>query len=152
MEIKDYYKELSKKKGLPNFEDINSEFEIDDIKDGNFAKKIAEKISCKAEKYRKIFEEFLQADGNSLAALIEIKNMSEADTEKINSIYKELILIERGCLLAEIENSEDAFSEFIKNSIQKWKELKSPIKEILKKAKDSWKADIKVKEERGYLG
>jgi hypothetical protein len=81
--------------------------------------------------------------------MIEIKTMSEKDTDKINAIYKELMILDREHLIADLENKE---IEFIKKAFAKWKELKPILKEILLKAKDSWTSNIKIKDELGYLG
>ena len=104
MDIKKYYEGMNK--DLPSFEGFNAEFEIDDIEKGNFALHIACRMVDKTEKFRKILEEYLHADGSSIAVLMEIKGMDDMDKEKINHAYKELILIERDLSLAEIENNE----------------------------------------------
>lgn len=152
MKIKEYYEKISKKKGLPSYKDFDSEFDIGSIEEGNFAMQIAEKIAEKVEKFRKMIEEFLHTDGSSLAVLMEIKGMDEKDKEKMNSIYKELMIIERNFLLVELENKEGSFLDFIKQSIDKWSSVKPWLNEIIKKGRDSWKDTSKVKEELGYLG
>lgn len=152
MKIKEYYEKICKKKGLPSYKDFDSEFDIGSIEEGNFAMQIAEKIAEKVEKFRKMIEEFLHTDGSSLAVLMEIKGMDEKDKEKMNSIYKELMIIERNFLLVELENKEGSFLDFIKQSIDKWSSVKPGLNEIIKKGRDSWKDTSKVKEELGYLG
>ena len=150
MEIRKYYEKIAKE--LPSFDSFNCEFEIEDIEKGNFALHIASRIVDKTEKFRKILEEYLHADGSSIAILMEIKGMNEKDKEKINQAYQELILIERALCIAEIDNNEQQLIDFIHNSIKKWNEIKPILKEILSKARDSWKNEVKIQEHLGYLG
>jgi hypothetical protein len=146
MEIKEYCN-----KNKLDYSNLDSEFDISSIEKGNFSLKIAEKIVEKVEKYRKLMEEFLQADGSSFAALMEIKGFDEKDKDKINHIYKDLIMIDREFLVNELENDEKSTLEFIGNYVDKWYKVKLDIIEIIKKAKDSWKKDTNISEELEYL-
>jgi len=144
MEIKDFCKE----KGL-NFDNLDNEFCIAEIED-NYARKIADKIIERVEKYRKFIEEFLHADGSNVAVLMEIKGLDDKQKELMNDMYKKLMLLEREYMI--IELSDNQFLEYIKTSLDKWNEIKTNLKDLVKKAKDSWHKKSDVREELGYLG
>jgi len=150
--MKEKYEQIKKGKNLPSYEELDNEFCVGDIEGSNFLLKISEKIVEKTEKYRKILEEYLHADGSSIAVLMEIKVMDDTDKEKINRLYMELILIERSFLEAELENNEEKFLMFIEKAYNKWNENKLQIRELISKAKESWKISSKERENLGYLG
>jgi hypothetical protein len=155
MEITEFYKEISKKKGLPDFNTFNREFFIEDIKEGDFALRILEKIIIKIEKYGKIIEAYLNPDIGSIAELTELKNMSEDDKAQIRFIFIELILIQRNALIQELENKEDKIIDYIKSSYNKWNDLKPKLLAIINKSLTAWKDDSGLKDdflESGYLG
>jgi hypothetical protein len=151
MGVKEYCKGL-KKEGLPSFEEMDSEFDISEIEQGNFARKISEKIAEKIKRFRELLEEYMHADGSSVAALNEIREMDDSDKDRISSSYKELILIDRNFMQVDLENNEEGFLQFIVNTIKAWNEVKPKLIEIIGKAKDSWKNVSKIKEDLKYLG
>ena len=152
MNVKDYYEEISKNRDLSSFNEINSEFEIDSIEKGNFARQIAEKIVEKTEKFRKVLEDFLHSDGSSIAVLMEIKGMDEKDKDMITSLYKELTIIERNSLLVDLDDHEDALLDFIEKSLKQWNSIKPNLRKIILKAKESWKDNSDDDTKLRYLG
>jgi len=113
------------------------------------AKQLAEKILKKIEDYEGFIESYLQADGSSLAALMEIKDM---DKDTMNELYKQLIIIKRNYQLADLADSEEALLTFIKETLPQWDNLRKQIITIVQQAKESWKHVKNVHEELGYLG
>ncbi len=140
-------KQLCQKMKVP-FEEFDAEFDLSTI-EGNAQKKMAEKIVEKVEKYRKLLEEFLNADGNSYAVLTEMKGMDE-DKETLHSLYRELIVLERDFQLSDLENMD--MEKFIKHALTKWNAVKPGLIEFIRKAKDAWKDSKSMEEELGYLG
>jgi len=147
MDIKKIYKEIGL--SVP-FEEFNAEFDIQSIEDGYVPKQIAALLNERFEKYRKIIEEYVQADGNSVAVLTEIKVFDDDDKTLMNNLFKELIQLEHAFNICELKNS--GFEEFIVSSYATWISLKSDLKTLLLKAKESWKNVENVHEELGYLG
>ncbi|MBD3164788.1 hypothetical protein GF323_06325 [Candidatus Woesearchaeota archaeon] len=152
MDIENFYETEIRCGNLPSYGEFNSQFQIDDIEKGNFEKQISEKITEKTERFRKLMEEFLNPDGSSVAILMETKGMDDKYKEKINHAYKELIIIERNFALAELDNDKKSYFKFIEKSYDKWQDVRPVLKEIIARAKDSWKDENKVQEKLGYLG
>ncbi|MBR9698831.1 hypothetical protein GOV09_00035 [Candidatus Woesearchaeota archaeon] len=150
MDINSVYTDLQKELKLPSFEKFNAEFEISGIDEGYVPRKIAERIVERVEKYRKFLEEFLHADGMSLAILSEIKIMDDKDKDTMNALYKEMIVLEREFQICELLN--EGFRKFVQEGYKKWTSLKKGLLRILEKAKDSWKNVDKIKEDLGYMG
>ena len=148
MDVKEYYS----KKGLPDFAMVASEFDLSSIEGENFARKIAEKLIEKIEKYRHLLEEFLHADGNSFSVLMEMREMTEVEKEEVSALYQELVVIERSFLAADLDAKEEALLEFIKRTLLQWNALKPRLKVFALKIRDSWKNLKKGQEELGYLG
>jgi len=148
MDIKDVYQGLRKASSLPEFGIFDKEFDIEGIQQPS-SRKIAEKVMEKLSKYREYLEGFLHGDG-SLDILMEMKAINDTDKEGMNTCYKELVMIDRDFMLADLENK--GFDDFMKNAFEKWSELKPVLSQLIKKTKDSWKEVSAIQEELGYLG
>ncbi len=148
MDCRAFYEGMAREHGLPSFDEVNTEFHIEDI-DDRFLFHILERVVEKIEKYRKFLEDYIQPDGSSYAVLMEIKTLTEKNKDTIQMLYRELMLIERNYLLVDLEDNEVLF---LKNTLQKWKALKADIRSIVQSAIDSWDEESTHSEEIRYVG
>ena len=151
-EVQKKYDELKKKHALPNFSDINNEFEVSSIENEDFLlREIRRKIDERIEVFVKILNTILQPETN-VAELHECRDFTDLEKEDIFELYKMLMQIHDSALIAGISCDEKEDARFISETFKGWQPIKKQIIEIIKKMKDSWKKDFTISEELGYLG
>ena len=151
-DIKEEYSLIKKKYSLPDFKEIDSEFEISSIEKPAFlVKRICEKINERIDGFSAVFEELLQSEG-SIKIMHELRYMDEEDKKEMYAMYKKLMVLNRDFLLAELSEDEQLQAGFVNKAYLIWKESKPTIAALIKKLKESWELETKNEEELGYLG
>ena len=152
-DIEKQYNELKKKFKLPDFKEIDFEFEISDLEETNFLiRAIMRRIAEKLDFYTIIIEEIIQPDASNLYAMHESRFFEEDEKKIMYDFYKKLMNLSRCSVELSLEHNEKEESEFINNFIQEWKEIKKELVRYIKRLKDSWKTETDTKEDIGYLG
>lgn len=155
VDIKKAYNELKKKHALPDFNEINDEFEISTIEHEDFLlREIRKKIDEKTEIFLKILNSVLQPETN-ITELHECKEFSEKEKERIFELYKRLMLMHNSGMMAYISCDDKDDASLISESFREWPQVKKQMLEITMKMRDAWKkgTDISdLKDEVGYLG
>ncbi len=142
------YNELKEKYGLPRFEELNKEINLEDIED-DFLRNILDKLYEKTSNYAKIIEDLLQPEA-SLANMYEANYISgKVDLDKV---YVDIMKINRELLLARFEYSEEKSSIPISKAYKDWKDIKPDVNKVLELLRDSWKDKIDEKKYGGYFG
>ena len=153
---KEYEKIKKSNNSLPDFKELNNQFEFSSIKDfpedNNFLlRNIRRKINERLANLSRFIEEALNPNPNSVIGVTESKNFTVKDREKLRELLKNLMLIERKSLLLEIEFDNDKEIEFIKDSLNDWIKIKKDFKPFIKIMMDSW--DTKEeKQTKHYFG
>ncbi|MBW2992589.1 hypothetical protein KY345_05210 [Candidatus Woesearchaeota archaeon] len=151
-EIKTIYSELKKKhKDLPNFEDLDNEFEISAIEEPFTLRNIRRKIIEKVEYYAKIIEELLQPETN-LINMYETRVFAENEKEDIYNILKKLMFFTRLSAETALKADEKEDVNFLANFLKEWTKLKPSLLNIISRIKDSWEKETELKEDLGYFG
>jgi hypothetical protein len=153
-EIEKKYNELRKKHKLPEFKEIDSEFEISDLEETNFLiMAIIRKIAEKLDFYSTMLEEVLQPDTSNLYAMHETRYLTEAEKNQMYGTYTGLMNLNRQSIEVSLEHDEKNEADFISNALEEWKNLKLDILKIVRKMRASWKAEeAGIKDDLGYLG
>lgn len=152
-EIEKQYNELRKKYKLPDFKELDMEFEISDIEKTNFLlRAIIRKIAEKMDFYTMMMEEMLQPDTSKLYALHESRTFDDGEKRKMYEFYKRLMVINRHLIEVSLQNSEKEGANFINSFINEWGKIKAELLSYIKIMKGSWKAETDIKEELGYFG
>ena len=152
-EIEKQYNELKKKFKLPDFKEIDFEFEISDLEETNFLiRAIMRRIGEKLDFYTAILEEIIQPDASNLYAMHESRFFDEDEKKQMYDFYKKLMNLSRHSAELSLEHAEKEESEFINKFIQEWKEIKKELVIYMKKLKDSWETETDTEEDIGYLG
>jgi len=151
-DIEELYNDVKKKADLPDFQDIDEEFEISDIEELNFfLRKIRRKIVEKIESFEKIMEYILHPEA-SFASMFECKEFSDQEMSEVFETYKKIKLIETESNLLEVDGDYKKEAEFIKYAFSEWLKLKPDIVKIIKKSNLCWKKEeTKIKFE-SYVG
>lgn len=152
-EIEKQYNELKKKLKLPDFKELDFEFELSDLEETKFLlRAIMRRIAEKLDFYTTILEEIIQPDTSNLYAMRESRFFDEEEKKQMYEFYKKLMNLSRHSVELSLEHNEKEETEFINNLLHDWKEIKKELVRYIKKLKDSWKSETETEEDVGYLG
>ena len=152
-ETEKQYNELRQKRKLPEFKDMDFEFEISDLEETNFLiRAIIRRIAEKLDFYSTMLEEILQPDTSNLYAMHEIKYFDDDEKKQMYELYTKLMNFNRQSIEVSLSHNEKDESEFISIVLGQWKNLKNELLKFVKKMKDSWKKEADIKDDLGYLG
>ncbi len=152
--LKKEYKKYQKKYKLPDFSDLNQEFEIEKIQEKEtefLLREIRRAISDKIAAFLRFFELFLNPQAAPVFILAVIKTLNNQDKVVIEKIYHTLVNFELTSITLDINYNEKKEAEFIKYIFKKWRNLKD---ELNKFSKIIERIKIKEKKEnrKNYFG
>ena len=151
--IEKQYNEFRKKYKLPEFKDIDFEFEISDLEEINFLlRAIIRKIAEKLDFYSTILEEILQPDTSNLYAMHETRFFDEKEKNGMYDLYRKLMDFNRATIELSLGHNERNEADFINQFFEEWKALKQELLKFVKKMRTSWKEEADIKEDLRYLG
>ena len=152
-DIEKQYNELRKKFKLPEFKDLDNEFEISDLEETNFLlKAIIRRIAERFDFYTTMLEEVLQPDTSNLYAMHETRFFDENEKKRMYDLYSRLMNFNRQFIEVTLENNEKNAVDFINSIFNEWNGLKQELLGVINKMKSSWKTETYIKEDLGYLG
>ena len=152
-ETEKQYSELRKRLKLPDFKEINFEFEISDLEETNFLlRAIVRQIAEKLDFCSTMLEEVLQPEPSNLYAMHETGFFDEDEKKQMNALYSRLMILNRHSIEVSLTNNENEQAAFVSNAFNEWKSLKNELLKYVKKMKGIWASEIEPDEEVGYLG
>lgn len=152
-DIKKEYEIFKKKYKLPDFNDLNKEFDLEEIEhDGFLLRRIRNKIYDKVDFFIKIIESIVYPSSSNVANLYETKFFTENDMEECEKLLKKLMFLDRSFILLDIEEDEQKDAEFINEVYKDWLILKKDLIKFLEIMKKSWKKEDKMPSENEYFG
>ncbi len=152
MKIKEEYEKLRKKYKLPEFKEIDNEFEITIIEHEEFLlREIRRKITEKIELYTKVLDRLLQPE-TVLSDMYECKIFSDEEKDALFKLFKRLMFFDRFSIETSIDENDKKSAEFINNIWKEWDKIKKELSSFIKKLKEGWLKETKIKEELRYLG
>ena len=106
------YGELRKKYRLPEFKEINYEFELSDLDETDFLiKSIVKRIAEKLDFFTGLFEDLLQPDGSNLSAMHESRVFEDDEKKEAFDLYRKLMFLSRRAVELSL-NGSGVFSRF----------------------------------------
>ena len=152
-EIERKYSELRKKYKLPEFKDMDFEFEVSDLEETNFMlRAIIRRIAEKLDFYCTMIEEILQPDTSNLYAMHETRYLEEDEKKQMYDLYKKMMGTNRLTIELSLDYDEKTSAEFVNSFITEWKSIKKDLLRFVLKMKKSWQVETDIKEDLGYLG
>ncbi len=152
-ETEKQYNELKKKHKLPDFKEIDFEFEISDLEETNFLlRAVVRKIAEKLDFCSTMLEEVLQPEPSNLYAMHETGFFDEEEKKQMNALYSRLMVLNRHSIEVSLTNNENEQTSFIINALNEWKTLKNELLKYVKKMKGVWTSEIEADEDVGYMG
>ena len=152
-QIEAQYNELKKRHKLPEFREIDNEFEISDLEDTNFLlRAVIRRIAERLDFYATVLQETLQPDTSNLYAMHETRFFDEDEKRQMYNLYTTLMNCNRQSIEVSLGHNEKEDADFINNIYNDWKEFKQELLKYVNKMKASWKIEKDIKEDLGYLG
>ncbi len=150
--IEKTYTKLKEKYSLPDFEELNRDFEISTIEHEDFLlREIRKKIADKINKMCEFLEDLLSPD-NTIANIYEYKAFDDDERKKIFGLYKKLKVFEKLSLELSLNPDEAKEAGFINNFFNSWNKIKSEMTTFIKKIKDFWEKESTTEYKARYFG
>ena len=144
------YNEIRKKHNLPEYNDIEREFEISSIESEQLLRHIPLKIGEKLEFFTHLLEEVLQPE--AMHAMHESRYLTEPQRKNLYELYKKIMFMNRQIAELSLVRSDKEDSQFIISFMAEWKSIKKELLEFVKMIKDSWKSEAEIDEKVRYVG
>lgn len=153
-EIEKQYIELKKKHRLPEFREIDFEFEISDLEETSFLlRAVIRRMVEKIDFYTTMLEEVLQPDTSNLYAMHEMRYFDDKEKKQMYELYTKLMSLNRMSIEISLGWNEKNEAEFVSDAFVEWKNLREELLKFARKMRASWKTEeADIKEDLGYLG
>ncbi len=146
-QLKKQYDPLKKKYALPTFEDLNNEFAIEKIQEGEtecLLREIRIAIARKISYFNNVLEAFMNPQRASMFFLAIADGMNEKDKKLIEKLYDKICSLElEWFALDSADYNEKAEAETIKEALKKWNTIKDDLKKFATILKRIWKEKTK---------
>ncbi|RJQ16873.1 hypothetical protein C4573_02310 [Candidatus Woesearchaeota archaeon] len=144
-EFKEKYLVLAKKHGLPSFEELNTEFLLEDfIQFKGYVPQLVLRavrniLVDHFYQWVNFLHNFVFPNQQSLIYMSEHNYLTEEDKAHIETIINRLMLVNRYNIKLDIDKNEEKDALFIKEKYAEWLQWKSELIVITDKLEDFWK-------------
>lgn len=151
-DIQKKYNELQKKHKLPDYAQLNSDFEISVIDKEEFLlREVRRKIYEKIDKFVQVLDTVLQPEAN-VKDMQECHVFTEKEKERIYELYKRMMFYLQYSNETALFETDEESARFITESSSGWQSIKKELKPIVSKLKESWKEETTIQEVLNYMG
>ncbi|MBS3082247.1 hypothetical protein J4416_04975 [Candidatus Pacearchaeota archaeon] len=154
IELKNNYNLLQKKHSLPEFDEMNSAFEIGKIKkdSGVLLKDIRRIIVDKFAYYLKLIETMVNPSQAPPMFMMLLKDITPEDKKIIDSVFSSFMEVELISYKLDVVSNDNNEVEFILKAFGVWNEKRSELLKILDVLERNWKnAANSKKSSRDYF-
>lgn len=145
------YGKLAKKHNLPQFAELDKEFDLGNECSNFPLRDVRKKMSEKFDAMLDLLAGIVSPE-HTISQLHEFKFISDAEKKRAWEIYRILMAISRESLRLGILVSEPEDAKFIVASWHEWNELKPDMVKLVEKIRDSWNEETDYEEDIGYVG
>ena len=152
--FKEDYKKIQQKYGLPDFEKLNDDFQIEKISEvetEHIIREIRKFMADKFSNYLRFVENILQPINAPMFVFSVIKSIGVEEKNKFMEVYKFLSRKEVELIELDVEFDEDKEAKFVKEAYKEWQEIKKKILEVIDSIKSNWDNKFEVNN-KGYFG
>ncbi|MDP4012175.1 MAG: hypothetical protein Q8R00_01030 [Candidatus Nanoarchaeia archaeon] len=146
-EIKKKYNEIASKKGLPSWDELDKEYELgymSPLSEISFPLRfIRRRINDRFAWAANFFQGLLHPNSSSLISMQESKYFTAEDRNKISSLLREFMQIERLALTLDIDHNDENTINWIKDSHKKWMLHKKDLSFFAEKMRAGWTEETK---------
>ena len=152
--LKEDYKIFQEKYLLPNFDELNKDFQIEKIAETEtdfILKEIRKYVTDKLFNYLRFIESLINPTNAPMFVFAIAKTLGVSEKEKLAEVYKKITKIEIDFIKLDLDYSEEKEANSIKNYLQLWEEIKKELSEIILVIENN--LDNKNEENmKGYFG
>lgn len=152
--LKKEYGKIQKQHGLPSFEELNQDFQIEkaaEVETDILIREIRKLVADKLAGYLRFMEMLFNPVNVPVFVFSMIKTLGIEDKKKVSEVYKKLARNEINLIEADTQFSEKKEAEFVKESYKLWQEIKKDTLEILDSVKKKWDSKFETNS-KGYFG
>ncbi len=153
-ELKEKYKDIQKKHGLPDFEELNKDFQIEKAAESEtdfLIREIRKFVGDKMMNYLKFIESLLNPVNAPMFIFSITKLIDSEKKKKLSEIYNELMKKEIKFIELDLEFDEEKEAEFIRESHKSWQEVKRDFLKIIGNINKEWDNKSETNS-KGYFG
>lgn len=132
--LKSEYSVLKEKYSLPEFDDLNKNFQIEKISDEEtdfLLREIRKIIVEKFLDYLRLVESLINPSNSPMFVFALAKTLGTTEREKLVEIYKKITKTEIEFIERDLDYSEEKEAESIKNHSVLWEEIKKEMLEVV---------------------
>ena len=152
--LKKEYGKLQKKYGLPTFEELNNDFQIEKASENEtdfVLREIRKLIAERLFNYLRFIESLLNPVNVPMFVYSIIKTFNVQEKDKLTEIYKKLAKKEVELIELDIVSTEEKEVKFIKESYNLWQEIKKDVLNVIDAIKKNWDTKVEV-DKKDYFG
>lgn len=152
-EVKKKYESYIKKYGIPNFEEINNDFDIAkiDYDSLNLLRDVRKTMNLKFSSLMQFVELLLNPSNGSTFNMYLVRGINGSEKEILNELFNSLGRIEIDAFYLDIVYSEEKEADFIKANFEEWQKLKPKLSKVVDSLKVNWTKDSGRKT-KSYFG
>lgn len=152
--IKDVYENLRKRlKDLPQYDDLNEEFEISSLEDEQFLlRAIKKRMQERLDEAAGMLGDIVHPVSETVALMHEWRFFNGREKKVMYQLYRKLKFFIRAFDEASLIQQEENDAKLIAEVAGAWKDLREQCIPYAKRLKEAWTKDEGIKEELGYLG
>jgi len=137
--MEELYKKYQKKYNLPDYKELNKNFELDYIEDPFFLlRSIRRRIHEKIIFLSKILEKVIFPNQTIMTEMYEAKFFSEKEKEDLVEMYERLLSLDRKALALNIISTDLQEASFIKSTFKIWPSFVKKSMSVIEKLDKSW--------------
>jgi len=153
-EFKKKYAKIEKKHGLPSFDQMNQDFQIEklaEIETDYLIREIRRFSSERFFNYFRFVESLLNPTNASMFTFSIVKTLGQKEKDKLTELYKKFAKIELEFISIDIKYSEEKEAQFLKDFYKEWQEVKKEMASIVGFINKNWKNKSKSMD-KNYFG
>lgn len=154
-DLKEDYFDLEQRFGLPSFDLMNRDFQIEKIQGEEtdfLLREVRKYVGDKFTSYLRFLETLIQPNGSQTFVFMMLKSLDSDDMKKVRDMYAKMARKELELLELDIEYNIEKEAEFVKTTFELWGEIKEELIFIMNKAKFNWDKSVPDMKKSHYYG
>lgn len=152
--LKEEYKIIQKKYSLPDFKEMNEEFQIERISEVEtdiLIREVRKFVMEKFSNYLRFIEGILNPANSPYFMFAIVKSLGTSEREKLSEIHKKITKYEIEILILDTVFEENAEAKLIRDAYSDWQKIKKDFLEVAEFVKKNLDKESKEKG-KSYFG
>ncbi|HRZ86038.1 MAG TPA: hypothetical protein P5277_04660 [Candidatus Paceibacterota bacterium] len=151
--FKEKYDKLFIKYNLPNFKELNEDFDIteEDINSYTILRDIRKAMIVKFSGFLNFTELLLNPTNGQMFNMFLSRGIGEKEKDSLNILFEKLGGIVVSSLVLDVIYDENKEAEFIRDNFNEWQKMKKEIYEMMSFLGENW-GKANFKKQKSYFG